>query len=564
MNSFLAHQFPFTLFRKTTRESIVLYLSMFIMGACGLAYEYTLSKVASDILGNSVRQWAIIIGIMMFFMGVGSDVQKYFSNTNLVDKFILFEILIGLLGAFGPIALLVSYGSIPSHYVLVQYFFVTSIGLIIGFEIPIITRINETYIQELKLNLGNVLKMDYIGALVGSLLWIFLLPRFFTIVETAFVLGILNVLVALFTLIFFRKLVMYRKSLALLTFIVTAALFVGLFSSARWTIHAEQQLFRDRVIFSKTTTFQHIVLTESRAGDIACYINGQLQFHSADEFIYHENLVHPAFVLAPYHQKVLILGGGDGLALREVLKYDRVESVTICDIDPAMTTLAKENEHFQRLNGNSLADSRITILKNNALTPGEETVLAIEDQRQRIIRDFEVVTTINIINLDAAKFIEQISGLYDIIIIDFPDPNNPDLSKLYSDMFYHNIRKKLTADGIFIQQSTSPVHAREVFLLIGRTIKSAGLVALPFHDNVPSFGEWGWWIGGRSDRWSPETIRNKIRSTTSFEVATQYLTPAVMNAAFEFGLNQLQSDNTSINTITNGLAFSLYVKAWNI
>ncbi len=142
MRHFFSSQFPFVLFRKTSNASLVLYVSMFVMGACGLAYEYTLSKVASDILGNSVRQWAIIIGVMMFFMGIGSDIQKYISNNHLIDKFIFMEILIGL-GAFGPIVLLATYASYPSHYVLVQYFFVTSIGLIIGFEIPIITRITK-------------------------------------------------------------------------------------------------------------------------------------------------------------------------------------------------------------------------------------------------------------------------------------------------------------------------------------------------------------------------------------------------------------------------------------
>ena len=358
MNSFFSTQFPFALFRKTNKASVVLYVSIFIMGACGLAYEYTLSKVASDILGNSIRQWAIIIGVMMFFMGVGSDIQKYLSNTHLIDKFVFLEILIGLLGAFGPIALLATYATSPSHYVLVQHFFVTSIGLIIGFEIPIITRINETYIQELRFNLGAVLKMDYIGALVGSLIWIFLLPQFFTIVETAFVLGILNILVAMFTLFFFFKLIKFRKTLVVLISLVFAAILVGLVFAKDWASFSEQQLYRDRVIFSETTQFQHIVLTESRSGDISCFINGHLQFNSFDEYIYHEQLVHPAFAIAPSRRNVLILGGGDGLALREVLKYPDVQSVTLCDIDPRITTLARENEHFRRMNQNSLQNSR--------------------------------------------------------------------------------------------------------------------------------------------------------------------------------------------------------------
>ena len=535
---------------------------MFVMGACGLAYEYTLSKVASDILGNSIRQWAVIIGVMMFFMGVGSDVQKYLKNQNLVDKFVFFEILIGLLGAFGPIALLYSYSTFPSHYVLVQYFFVAGIGLIIGFEIPLITRINEAYTQELKINLGSVLKMDYIGSLAGSLLWIFLLPKFFTIVETAFVLGLLNLLVAIFTLLFFSRLILRKKALVLLSLLSFAAILYGMTSAKAWTSFSEQKLYRDKVVFSETTRFQHIVLTRSRSGNISCYINGHLQFNSVDEYIYHENLVHPAFIVAPVHKKVLILGGGDGLALREVLKYQDVESVTLCDIDPVMTTLAKENPYFQKLNDNSLADGRVAVLENHAIIDAGRTTLQEENQHDLIHYDFENAAEVHIINLDAAAFVEQFSGLYDVIIIDFPDPNNQDLSKLYSEIFYQNIRKKLSADGIFVQQATSPVHAKEVFLLVGRTINASGLTAIPYHDNVPSFGEWGWWIGGRAENHAAGTMASTLRNISDLGVQTRYLTPDLLRASLAFGKDQLKTNDVEINTLTNGLAFTYYVNAW--
>jgi len=562
MNTFWSHQFPFRWLQKTSQESTVLYISMFVMGACGLAYEYTLSKVASDILGNSIRQWAVIIGVMMFFMGVGSDVQKYLKNQNLVDKFVFFEILIGLLGAFGPIALLYSYSTFPSHYVLVQYFFVAGIGLIIGFEIPLITRINEAYTQELKINLGSVLKMDYIGSLAGSLLWIFLLPKFFTIVETAFVLGLLNLLVAIFTLLFFSRLILRKKALVLLSLLSFAAILYGMTSAKAWTSFSEQKLYRDKVVFSETTRFQHIVLTRSRSGNISCYINGHLQFNSVDEYIYHENLVHPAFIVAPVHKKVLILGGGDGLALREVLKYQDVESVTLCDIDPVMTTLAKENPYFQKLNDNSLADGRVAVLENHAIIDAGRTTLQEENQHDLIHYDFENAAEVHIINLDAAAFVEQFSGLYDVIIIDFPDPNNQDLSKLYSEIFYQNIRKKLSADGIFVQQATSPVHAKEVFLLVGRTINASGLTAIPYHDNVPSFGEWGWWIGGRAENHAAGTMASTLRNISDLGVQTRYLTPDLLRASLAFGKDQLKTNDVEINTLTNGLAFTYYVNAW--
>jgi len=562
MQSSLKSQFPFSLFKIRSKESAILYLSMFIMGGCGLAYEYTLSKVASDLLGNSVRQWAIIIGVMMFFMGLGSDLQKYFSNKNLVDQFILFEILLGLLGAFGPIALIYSYGQFPSHYVLVQYFFISSIGLIIGFEIPLITRINESYIQELKLNIGAVLKMDYIGALAGSLAWIFILPKFFSITESAFVLGILNVFVGGFTLLFFKRLINYKLPILASFIVVLIAVVSGLFLAKHWTSYSEQFLYRDRIVFSETTPYQHIVLTESRSEDISCYINGHLQFNSWDEHIYHENLVHPAFLIAPRHKNILILGGGDGLALREVLKYPDVQSVTLCDIDPTMTTLAKKNQYFREINNRSLEHSKLNIIENHALLQSNQTVLEIENQNSINQPTFQQVAEVKIINLDATKFVEQISGLFDIIIIDFPDPNSPDLAKLYSLQFYSNLKKKLAAFGLLVQQSTSPVHAKEVFLCIGRTMEAARFSCIPYHDNVPSFGEWGWWIAGNAEKYSPKQIFNKLENIETIPVKTKYLTPKLLKSSLHFGKDQLNSNYSDFSTLANSLVSKLYLQAW--
>ena len=191
--------------RSELKDRFIIYLSMFIMGGCGLAYEYTLSKMSSYMLGNTAQQWAIIIGVMMFFMGVGSDIQKYLNDEGIFDKFIFFEILLGLLGGIGPIAMLYVYGKANPYFVFVQYFFIGGIGLLIGLEIPLLTRINEKYTRELRFNIGGILKMDYIGSLCGALLWVFILPKFFTIVETAIVLGLVTVSTAVVALVYFRQ-----------------------------------------------------------------------------------------------------------------------------------------------------------------------------------------------------------------------------------------------------------------------------------------------------------------------------------------------------------------------
>jgi spermidine synthase len=558
----VAFQFPVILTKLKHKESWVLYISMFIMGACGLAYEYTLSKVAGDILGNSVRQWAIIIGVMMFFMGVGADLQKYIDDMYILDLFILFEIIVGVTGAFGPIAFIYFYGHFPLQFVLVKYFFIILIGLIIGLEIPLITRINEQFIIKLKLNLAAVLKMDYIGSLAGALAWIFLLPLFFEQVQAAFVLGALNISVAAFTLIFFKKMLKLRFLLIFSILIAASAVVTGYLKATEWRVYSEQYLYRDLVVYSETTRYQHIVITKSRANDISCYINGHLQFNSADEYIYHEDLVHPAFAVAPYHQNILILGGGDGLALREVLKYQDVHRVVLCDIDPVMTTLAKENGFINLLNNNSLKNSKVDILENNALLPADSTNIYISNKNVFHDREQGKVATVEIINLDATAFVEQFSGFFDIIILDFPDPNAPELCKLYSEQFYQNLSGKLSADGIIVQQATSPYHAREVFLCIGRTLEESGFSIIPYKDNVPSFGEWGWWIAGKSDRYSSATFLQKFSTIDRISVETRYLSAEVLKSLFIFGKDQLKTEETAVNTLANNVIFQYYLESW--
>ena len=533
------------------------------MGGCGLAYEYTLSRVAADLLGNSARQWALVIGAMMFCMGIGADLQKRLKDKGLLDKFIGAEILLGLLGGCGPLALLFTYGMAPTYYIIVQYSFICSIGLLLGFELPLIARLNSVYISRLEINLGKVLKMDYVGALAGALIWVFLLPLFFTLIETAFILGLLNLAAATILLLYFRSQVTFsgRLWIALLTAILI--LTSSLFQARNWTSNAEQYLYRDRVILSQTTRFQHIILTRSKANEIACYINGSLQFNSADEHIYHENLVHPAFTLVPNPRRILILGGGDGLAAREVLKYPTVKELVLCDLDPEMTGLARNHPNFIELNHDSLNDARVSILEHNALVPqDQDEIIRVTNQHQRYGGRPEEVARVTLVHLDAASLLEKLAGKFDIIIIDFPDPNNEELAKLYSRIFYRRLADRLAVDGIFVQQATSPYHAKEAFLCIGRTMTAAELTVIPYHDNIPSFGEWGWWIGGHQERWSEKDLKNRLGQVTTLAVSTNYLTPELIHASLNFGKNQLKTSEHEINTLVNHKIFTYYLKGW--
>ncbi len=543
------------------RQQWVLYFAVLVLGGCGLAYEYTLSKLISDLLGNSVRQWAIIIAVMMFFMGIGSDAQKHVSDRRVPDFFVGGEILLALIGGFGPILLFQSYALIPSHYILVQYFIVGSIGFLIGIEIPLLSRLNEKHAPELGKNLGGVLKMDYLGALIGALIWVFVLPQFLSYVQMGFFLGIFNLLVAGFTLFWFRRELTFPKAMMVATFLGTASLSTGLFQVDKWAQSVEQYLYTDHIVWRETTPYQHLVLTESPVGNLALYINGHLQFHSFDEHIYHEMLVHPAMALVPQAQRILILGGGDGLAVREVLKYPQVQEIILCDLDPAMTRLASEQPYLRQLNRDALRHAKVKILENGALLPSGKEAVETPDKHNLVRPEYHEVAQVQIINLDAYKFVEQFQGNFDVIIADFPDPNSPDLSKLYSHGFYQMLLARLSPQGVLIQQSTSPALARAAFLCVGKTMRSAGFEAVALQQNVPSFGQWGWWVARRPGIDSTSLL-GSLQQLPEWSIPLQYVNPEIVRGATYFGKGMLDDRAIEVNHLIRPHIFNYYLQGW--
>jgi spermidine synthase len=548
---------------KRSVQTWAIALIMFLMGACGIAYEYTLSKIASDILGNSAQQWAIVIAIMLFCMGLGAEIQQYIPDRRMVPMLAGSQILLALLGGYGSLWLIHVFSAAPSHFVLVKYVLVSSVGILVGFEIPLLTRINEQFSKDVKSNLARILKMDYLGALLGALLWVFVLLRNFTMIEAGLLLALTTLVSAWVLVRVFPEQLGGMQAWFTLS-LVAGVLLIGLAwrEGSEWAQSAEQRLYRDKIIFSKTTKYQHVVLTQSRQGEISCFINGHLQFNSADEYIYHEHLVHPAMQIAPRRERVLILGGGDGLALREVLKYGDVETVTLVDLDPEMTDLARENPHLVELNGGSLANPKVLSLRNIVQKDHASQKMTVENSRGIQTGQSGELPEVYLFNVDAARFLAQAPGRYDVIVIDFPDPNAPELANLYSQHFYGFLAKKLSADGIFVQQSTSPYHAKEAFLCIGRTMQSAGLSAVPYHDNVPSFGEWGWWIGGNANLYPEAKVKTLLQSVQELTNLTEYLTPELIKTSLHFGKNQLNTEETAINTITNPCIHRYYLKAW--
>ncbi|WP_320041934.1 polyamine aminopropyltransferase [uncultured Desulfobacter sp.] len=539
--------------------SALLCLCMFASGACGIILEYIQASLASMILGNAFEQWAMVIGLMMFWMGFGSLIQAQISKKRLIHAFIGIEIALALAGGYSPTLTYLSYGY-TSHYSLVLYFFVSVIGILIGLEIPVIIRINNDFSNELSTNLGNILSADYIGSLAGALVYVFILLRFFPITEAAFLTAGMNFFLALITFIYFTRKQIIRRNIPLLVIMAATcvAVFFGYMNNRKWQITNEQALYDDPIVYSKTSQYQHIVITHFKPLDeIRLFLNGNLQLCSTDEARYHESLVHPAMALAPARTRVLILGGGDGCALREVLKYPDVDRITLVDLDPAMTKLAATHPLLSRLNNHAFDNARVTALTGPGIFPGNfrQIYQASSDQKRKPDQTRHVAE-VRVMNLDADKFLEQVKGVWDVIIVDMPDPSTPELTKLYSKEFYLKVRHRLAKNGVASVQSTSPYLAKESYLCIGRTLTAAGFCILPYHENVPSFGDWGWFLCSRQN-WNNGLAQQRI-SQLEFTVPTRFLSPEGFRRELVFGKGMNQSRHTEINSLLFPVLLSYY------
>jgi spermidine synthase len=549
---------------------ILLAFCMFSTGASGLVNEYVLATLTTYILGNSIEQFSIVIAAMMLMMGVSGLVQQGMSDNNLVHKFMLLEVSMAIVCAFAPLAIYGAYASMQDHFYLVHYFFVLTVGFLIGFEIPLVMRIIEQYKVKLKYNLAIVYAMDYIGAFIGAIIWVKILLKNFPLSEISFIVAGANFLIAVVTLIYFIATgVIRQKMVALLMIVTTLCLLVyGYLNNRDFTDLMEQKFYDDPIVYKETTKYQHLVLTENRASnDIRLYINGNTQFSSLDEARYHEILVHPAFSLAPKIENVLVLGGGDGLALREIVKYSDVHQVTLIDLDPGMIKLAASNPHLQKLNLNVFQDARIHIKQAEGVADVNIKGVYLESSETSANGQpvAEHVASVDVYNIDADLFLgQEVKTQWDVVIIDFPDPSSVELSKLYSKQFYKKLSRLLTADGLIAIQATSPYHAKEAYLTIGNTLKAAGFNVLPYRQNIPSFGDWGFYLAWQNEK-SVTTLKSEIRQLTNFTVDTKFLTPELLTASMAFGKGELESKESCVNTIMFPCLLTQYIDyGWNI
>ncbi|GAA6196851.1 polyamine aminopropyltransferase [Pseudophaeobacter arcticus] len=499
-----------------------LLVATFLVAVAGLIYELIAATLSSYLLGDSVRQFSYVIGVFLSSMGLGAWLSRYVERP--MAGFVWAQILLGIAGGFMAPAVFLTFAWMESVS-LPLYGLLITVGLLSGLEIPLIARVLKD-IGAPEFRFENVLSVDYIGALVASLAFPLLIIPHLGLMAGSLAFGALNLGVAGLSLWIFRR-DTSRAQLGVWAIALLVTL-VALWQAERLVSVTESNLFEDDIILSEATPYQQITVTRYR-DRTRLFLDYSIQFDSLDEYRYHESLVHPAMSLAPRRKSVLILGGGDGMAAREVLRWAEVDEVTLVDLDPRVTELFRDHPDLSPLNHGSLSDPRLEIK-----------------------------------NVDAWRFVEGSSAVYDVIIIDLPDPKNLALSKLYSRQFYGTLVERLSAQGIMVTQAGSPLFAREAFWSINATLQSsrnpqapgAGLSTQPYHAYLPSFGDWGFVLASPQ---KPASTRLGLPVNLAAEL--KYLTPEVWQAAQVFD-PQSGPTPVAVNTVQSHALVGYYLDGW--
>jgi len=512
------------------KNSFVLKAAIFATGFAGIVAEYILSTLATYFIGNSIFQWTMIVSLMLFCMGLGSRLSKLITN-NLIQNFLLLEAGLSLLVAFSSV-LVYTLAAVSEYYGIVIYGLSMTVGLLIGLEIPLVVRINKEY-EDLKSNISSILEKDYYGSLVGGVFFAFVGLPILGLSYTPFVLGIINFLVAVIVLYRFNDKIKPQKArrLKAVLLMVFATLLLGITFTEPIIQWGEQKKYKDKVVYSEQSKYQKIVLTEWK-DEHWLYLNGNLQFCSLDEKMYHEPLVHPIMQLHPNPQRVLILGGGDGCAVRELLKYEQVQKIDMVDLDPKMTELGSKHPTLIEINKGSMHSNKLTVYNKDAY-----------------------------IHLEA-----NLGSFYDVIIADLPDPRNIELGRLYSHEFYTLCHRKLRPNGLIITQAGSPYFATNAFNCIDKTIQSAGFNTVKMHNQVLSMGEWGWILGTKNEEISSKNLKIKLQKLEFEKIETRWINTEAMQLLTSFGKEfHNTQDTVEVNKIHNPVLYQYYLKGnWDI
>ena len=496
---------------------VTLLASVFVVAACGLVYELAAGALASYLLGDSVLQFSTVIGSYLFAMGVGSWLSRFFER-QLPAHFLRIELLVALAGGFLPALLFLANAYTPGAFRFLLYAMVGVVGILVGLEIPLVMRILKREVA-LKDLVSQVLTFDYLGALAVSVAFPVLLVPQLGLIRTGLLFGLLNAAVAFWTLWVFRHELRQFAAHAWGCVLTVGVLAAGFAAADQITTLAEDKFYHDRIVLAATSPYQRIVVTNGRTGH-KLFLNGNLQFAERDEYRYHEALVHPAMSAFGAPRRVAVLGGGDGMAVREILKYPSVESVTLVELDPNMTGLFASDPAMAALNAGALRSPKVRI-----------------------------------VNMDAFQWLKGDDRaepeIFDVIVVDFPDPTNFSIGKLYTNSFYSLLAQRLSASGYAVIQTTSPLVARQSFWTVATTIESAGLHATAYHANVPTFGEWGYIIASHRPWHMPSRLPDGLR----------FLGMNTLPMLFDFP-KDMSRIPAEVNRLSNQVLVTTYEQEW--
>ena len=476
-----------------TRWRAVLLASVAACAACGIIYELALLTLSTSLNGGGIIATSLIVAGYIAALGAGALLVKPLLHWAAI-AFVAVEALLAIVGGLSAAALYVMFSFVGGSLLMLALGTVL-IGALVGAEVPLLMTLLQrgrtAGATDTGRTLANLNAADYLGALIGGLVWPFVLLPHLGMIRGAAATGVINLLAAAVVSIFLLRRVVSTRQLitALGALGLAAALLATLLVRAQdIETTSRQRLYADPIIACRQSAYQEIVVTR-RGNDMRLYLDGGLQFSTRDEYRYTESLVYPA--LGAGARSVLVLGGGDGLAARELLRTPGVDKIVQVELDPAVIELARSTMRYA--NSGSLDNPRVHVVTGDAM---------------KWLRD----TT---------------SPSFDAIIVDLPDPDTPVLGRLYSTEFYALVSRALAPGGLMVVQSGSPYSTPTAFWRTISTISAAGYAVTPYHVYVPTFGDWGFALARRGDK-APQPALSRDAPPLRF------LNPSVLDAATVF------------------------------
>ena len=496
------------------KKNIIISFSVFVAGLCSIIYELLISTAATYFLGDSVKQFSITIGIYLFSMGIGAYLSK-FNQEKPLSYFVSIEYVLGLIGGLSiPIMYYLFVNVTPSEMQFYTWLLIFIIGLMTGMEVPLLTYAVQNV--DIKESLSNILSLDYLGGLLATLIFPFVLLPFIGLFYSSLIFGIINILLGMMLA---ATLIKEKKTKYIIIGLINLGVLVTFVLMAGKLLHAwDENIYKAPLAVKEQTSHQLIVMTKKK-DDIRLFLNRVIQFSSEDEHRYHESLVHPPIIMSDNPKRVLILGGGENLASREVLKHPEVEHIDIVDLDSMIFHLAKTHPDLVQINKKAASDPKVHLHVG-----------------------------------DAFNFLKENNEPYDVIISDLPDPNSEATAKLYTTQFFQLAKRSLVEDGIFITQSGEIYMANSAFSCIVNSLQEVFPNVNPYHTYIPSFGDWGFVVG--SNR---ELDFDRLNQPIDFY--TKYLTPEAMQESLQWP-KDIPIKSTSINTMDNPVILQYFLEDW--